>query len=65
MFILLFVRSFLINTLILIKLSPIKQRPTFQFNSYDKKYQVDRTSVVIYQIENGIPLNPLGRTGLI
>lgn len=34
------------------------------FNKYDDKYKIDRTSVFTYLVENGLPLNPLGRTGI-
>jgi hypothetical protein len=47
-----------------LKKSPIKSRPSLQYNKYDNKYQIDRTSVVSYPIEEGLPLFPYGRTGV-
>lgn len=46
-----------------LNLSPVKQRPPFDYNNYDRKYKIDRNSVVVYTVENGLPLNPFGRTG--
>lgn len=44
-------------------LSPVDQRPDLNYNKYDEKYEVDRTSLVVYKVQNGIPINPMRNTG--
>jgi hypothetical protein len=34
------------------------------FNSYDEKFNIDRRGCKNYEIKNGIPMCPSGRTGL-
>jgi len=34
------------------------------FNSYDDKFNVNRRSCKMYEVKNGIPMCPTGRTGL-
>ena len=47
-------------------LMTISFRPELPFNSYDPINKVDRTSHTgTYQVHNGLPLNPRGRTGMI
>ena len=44
---------------------PPHKRPQFTFNDYDKVFEVDRRSHDgDYHVEEGIPVNPRGRTGL-
>ena len=44
--------------------SPVDLRPTLKFNSYDNEFKIDRKSLFgLYLVEQGLPLNPSGRTG--
>lgn len=41
-------------------------RPMLPWNHYDSYTRVDRKSILgTYKVQDGLPLNPLGRTGLI
>lgn len=41
-------------------------RPELDFNNVDEAYKVDRCSCLgKYNIVNGLPINPIGRTGII
>ena len=41
-------------------------RPKIEFNAYDAENRIDRKSYYkTYEVIDGIPRNPLGRTGLI
>lgn len=40
-------------------------RPDISFNALDELHNVDRQSCLgKYKVINGVPLNPMGRTGL-
>lgn len=40
-------------------------KPDIEFNSFDDKFQVNRVGMDSYEVMEGLPLNPLGRTGWI
>ncbi|KAL5010117.1 hypothetical protein ScPMuIL_012422 [Solemya velum] len=45
---------------------PLGSRDAMHFNRYDKEAKVDRQSHHgVYRVENGLPVNPRGRTGII
>ncbi|XP_041372305.1 transient receptor potential cation channel subfamily M member-like 2 [Gigantopelta aegis] len=46
---------------------PQKERSQITFNAYDTRFNVNRKSNLDkgYQVKDGLPLNPIGRTGLI
>lgn len=45
---------------------PLDSRPFFNFNSFDDLNGLDRRSCLgDYAVHDGLPLNPLGRTGMV
>ncbi|KAK6180329.1 hypothetical protein SNE40_012504 [Patella caerulea] len=45
----------------------LEESQKFQFNAYDENFKCDRRSLCghDYEVKDGVPLNPRGRTGLI
>ncbi len=35
------------------------------YNKFDRKYQVDRTSILTYRVQNGLACFPYGRIGIM
>ncbi|XP_078332506.1 transient receptor potential cation channel subfamily M member-like 2 isoform X3 [Crassostrea virginica] len=54
------------DTIDLVYMKPEERIGKIKFNEYDNKNKIDRKSYVgTYQVQDGLPLNPAGRTGLI
>jgi len=40
-------------------------RPQLPFNEVDKSECIDRRSYLMYHVDNQVPQNPVGRTGIV